>query len=147
MTYLIDTNIILQMIRERPEIKQKVADLDLFHPSNRNIISIVSEGEIRSIALQNQWHTAKLRKLDQLLSRFAIIPIQKQDIIARYAEIDAFSQGRNPMLKSNFSARNMGKNDLWIAATASVLSAKLLTTDVDFLHLENVFLKLETVES
>jgi len=36
----------------------------------------------------------------------------------------------------------MSKNDLWIAATASVLNATLITTDKDFSHLENIFLKL-----
>jgi tRNA(fMet)-specific endonuclease VapC len=34
----------------------------------------------------------------------------------------------------------MGKNDLWIAATASVLKARLLTTDHDFDHLDGIFL-------
>lgn len=34
----------------------------------------------------------------------------------------------------------MGKNDLWIAATASVTGATLLTTDGDFDHLESAFL-------
>jgi predicted nucleic acid-binding protein len=36
----------------------------------------------------------------------------------------------------------MGKNDLWIAATASVLDIPLMTTDNDFTHLDAVFLKL-----
>lgn len=40
----------------------------------------------------------------------------------------------------------MGKNDLWIAATASVLKTKLLTTDMDFDHLDGVFLDLERVK-
>jgi predicted nucleic acid-binding protein len=34
----------------------------------------------------------------------------------------------------------MGKNDIWIAATASVLNATLITTDNDFDHLNGVFL-------
>ena len=38
---------------------------------------------------------------------------------------------------------DMGKKDLWVAATASVLGAKLLTTDGDFDHLKGVFLDLE----
>lgn len=39
----------------------------------------------------------------------------------------------------------MGKNDLWIAATASVLGTKLLTTDEDYTHLDGVFLSVEKV--
>ena len=43
------------------------------------------------------------------------------------------------------SSRSMGKNDLWIAATASVLNVPLLTTDKDFLHLDGHFLDLSYV--
>jgi predicted nucleic acid-binding protein len=39
----------------------------------------------------------------------------------------------------------MGKNDLWIAATATVFQATLLTTDKDFNHLHNVFFKVEYI--
>ena len=34
-----------------------------------------------------------------------------------------------------FSARNMGKNDLWIASTAFLFGLPLVTTDHDFDHL------------
>jgi len=40
----------------------------------------------------------------------------------------------------------MGKNDLWIASTASVLKLKLLTTDQDFNHLNKLFVDLELVQ-
>ncbi|MCU0393436.1 MAG: PIN domain-containing protein [Thermoflexibacter sp.] len=40
----------------------------------------------------------------------------------------------------------LGKNDLWIAATAHSLQADLITTDKDFLHLDNVFFKVHYVE-
>jgi tRNA(fMet)-specific endonuclease VapC len=40
----------------------------------------------------------------------------------------------------------MGKNDIWIAATASVLNAVLLTTDNDFDHLHDEFLTVARVD-
>ena len=40
----------------------------------------------------------------------------------------------------------MGKNDLWIAATASVLDLELLTTDSDFDHLSGRYIKLRKVD-
>jgi len=40
----------------------------------------------------------------------------------------------------------MGKNDIWIAATAKVLNVTLLTTDNDFNHLKDKFIKLEKIE-
>jgi tRNA(fMet)-specific endonuclease VapC len=47
-----------------------------------------------------------------------------------YEEIDCFS------LSHPLGAYNMGKNDLWIAATAKASGAVLLTTDADFNHLD-----------
>ena len=41
----------------------------------------------------------------------------------------------------------MGKNDLWIAATASVYRAKLLTMDLDFQRLYHTFLAVTYVDS
>lgn len=38
-------------------------------------------------------------------------------------------------MPAGLSARNMGKNDLWIAATALYLDLPLHTTDNDFDHL------------
>ena len=37
----------------------------------------------------------------------------------------------------------MGKNDIWIAATASVFKLTLVTTDKDFDHLKDKYLDLE----
>ncbi len=67
-------------------------------------------------------------------------------LLERYAEIDAFSQGRLEEKPLTGSSRNMGKNDLWIAATASVLNATLITTDKDFQHLHTHFLEVAYFE-
>jgi tRNA(fMet)-specific endonuclease VapC len=40
----------------------------------------------------------------------------------------------------------MGKNDLWIAATASVYDMELITTDKDFNHLASKYLKLQRID-
>ena len=40
----------------------------------------------------------------------------------------------------------MGKNDIWIAATASVLKSTLITTDKDFDHLNNRFLEVVYID-
>ncbi len=70
----------------------------------------------------------------------------QKNIINRYAEIEAYSQGKHPEKQSTFSALNMGKNDLWIAATASVLNAVPITTGKDFNHLQTQFLKIEWID-
>lgn len=87
-----------------------------------------------------------MEKLEKLLNRLAIIDINIQEILERYAEIDAYSQGKLIGKQSAFSARNMGKNDIWIAATSSIYDLKLITTDNDFDHLDGNYLQLEKID-
>jgi tRNA(fMet)-specific endonuclease VapC len=142
MDYLLDTNIVLNLIRESPLSKQLKTDFQLFKLPQRLFVSVVVEGELESLALQNQWGIIKRNDLTHYLDNLIIVDIRVQSIIKRYAEIDAFSQNKLQNRPLNNSARNMGKNDLWIAATASVLNIPLLTTDNDFLHLDKEFLTL-----
>ncbi len=80
-----------------------------------------------------------------LFEELLITDINTEDLIERYAEIDAFSHDKLIGRPLGMTSRNMGKNDLWIAATASILNATLLTTDQDFNHLHNQFLNLEFI--
>jgi predicted nucleic acid-binding protein len=82
--------------------------------------------------------------LERLLSNLPIIDINIKEIIERYAEIDAYSQGKIGNIE--FPARNMGKNDLWIAATSSFYDLVLVTTDNDFQHLDKNYLSLKNID-
>ena len=116
-----------------------------FAEENEPWICVVSHGELRSIAIQNKWGARKIQTMFEMLDDFWLIDIGSKDIYDRYAEIDAFIQGKLPGRPLPLTSRNMGKNDLWIAATASILGATLLTTDADFEHLDGVFLRVERV--
>jgi tRNA(fMet)-specific endonuclease VapC len=96
--------------------------------------------------LQRGWGVNKLVALEALLKKFLIADIHVKDIIESYAAIDAFSQVKLTSKPLSMSARSMGKNDLWIAATAHVLGLPLLTSDKDFHHLDTAYLKLEYVD-
>jgi tRNA(fMet)-specific endonuclease VapC len=147
MEYLIDTNIIIAYLRE-PNFTQEYID-KVFAPldsSNDAIISVVTVGEVKAIAIKNNWGIKRIGKIEILLNQVIIADINSKDVLNRYAEIDAFSQGRLENKQSNFTARNMGKNDLWIVATASVLDATLLTTDNDFDHLHNEFCRIAKID-
>ncbi|CAG4991557.1 hypothetical protein DYBT9275_00778 [Dyadobacter sp. CECT 9275] len=98
--------------------------------------------ELRSLALQNKWGIIKRQELDIYLNEFVRIDKMTNEIVNRYAEIDAYSQGKLDTKPFADSARNMGKNDLWIAAITSVLNATLITTDKDFQHLHKHFLQV-----
>jgi len=82
--------------------------------------------------------------LENLLRQILVIDISDNDsdLMKAYSEIDAYSQGNLHSRKLGMTARNMGKNDLWIAATAKVANAKLITTDNDFDHLNNEFISI-----
>ena len=59
------------------------------------------------------------------------------NLIPAYVYLETYSQGRLAAqpLPPGLSARNMGKNDLWIAATALYFDIELHTADHDFDHL------------
>ena len=110
---------------------------------------MVSKGEIFSLAIRRNWGPNKLKLLDELLRKLPLVDINHDYIIRRYAEIDAYSSGRSSVkpLPQGQTARQMGKNDLWIAATASVSRATLLTTDHDFDHLDPVFVEVIYIDA
>jgi len=101
------------------------------------IVSVVTVGEIRVLAQRNNWGEKKIEQLNSFIEQtlFVVdVSFGAPELLDAYVEIDCFSNGRS-----------MGKNDLWIAATASVTEATLVTTDRDFDHLGNVYFQLVKV--
>jgi tRNA(fMet)-specific endonuclease VapC len=140
MTYFLDTNILILYLKKQARLID-----DTYNPlasPNIPLVSVVTVGELRSFALQNEWGAKRLADLEAFVNQLAIVDINVEPIIDLYTQIDAFSNGRLPARPLGMSARNMGKNDLWIAASASYLDATLLTTDNDFTHLDKHFIKL-----
>jgi len=146
MNYLIDTNILVIYVRDADLTRRLEEDLRLLTGDNNLVISVVSIGEIKSIAKQNNWGEKRVRRLIEILSQFLTADINIEEIIESYSEIDTYSQGKLKGKATNFTSRNMGKNDLWIAATASTLNLELITTDKDFDHLNEEYLKLKRVD-
>lgn len=72
-----------------------------------------------------------------MLDFLTIVPIPYKGILAAYVEIDDYSRRRG---------RVMGKNDVWIAATAKVEQATILTTDRDFDHLHPHLIMQEYID-
>lgn len=145
--FIFDTNILVHIIRNEAFFTNFKKAYNL--SKNNAIISVVTEGEILSISSQFKWGKRRNLRLTSILSNLIIHPIKIQSIIKAYAQIDAYSQGKllNNPLPNKMSARNMGKNDLWIAATAHVTNSTLITTDKDFDHLNQSFIDLDRVTS
>ncbi|MCW3051997.1 MAG: hypothetical protein JWN14_1167 [Chthonomonadales bacterium] len=135
--YLLDTNILVHQVR-RDAVGERIRRLYaplLTEP--RPLISVVTEGELRSFGFQVGWGQEKTDQAHYLLTYFQRVTIETEEILQAYALIDTFSER---------IGRSMGKNDLWIAATAHVMGATLLTTDKDFDHLDGQFLKREWID-
>jgi tRNA(fMet)-specific endonuclease VapC len=136
---LYDTGILIYIVRDTSleENARRIVNpkgLDEF-------ISVVNKAEALSIANQNGWGKAKIARLNQLFQDITIVDISDDLIIDKYVEIDVFSQKQRGKAKED-SARNMGKNDLWIAATCSILGFRLITTDKDYNHLQDNYLEV-----
>ena len=128
---IFDTNYLIQHIRQ---------DLPL---NSKLIIPIVVVGELEAFALKADWGYQKLTRLQQILDSYPIADIDR-DLTRIYAQVDAYSQGKLASfpLPKGLTARNMGKNDLWIAATAFYLDMTLHTKDNDFDYLVDFGLQL-----
>jgi predicted nucleic acid-binding protein len=144
---LLDTNILIQLVRGNKTAKEvksfveKLTDPQIF-------ISVVNIAEAESLVVQWNWGKNNVESLRKIIENIITIDIEQnnQALLDTYVNIDAFSQGKisSPSGKKlNNSARNMGKNDLWIAATAHAMDAILLTTDGDFDHLKNIFFEVQ----
>jgi tRNA(fMet)-specific endonuclease VapC len=146
MNYLLDTNIVLIYTRGSSLAEEIDNEYNLFDSSNDLYISVVTVAELKSIIIQRNYGEKKVRILEDLMQNFSIIDINITEILERYAEVDAYSQGKLIGKKGDFTARNMGKNDLFIAATSSVYDLILITTDNDFNHLTPEYIKLEIID-
>jgi len=144
MNYVLDTNILLHILRGT-EIGIKVVKIEEQDNNPTLIISIVTKAEILSIASQRKWGSKKISSLSKLLKNLLIIPVDNDELVKTYAEIDTFSQGKLEDKPLHMTSRNMGKNDLWIAATARLTNAILLTTDNDFNHLDPSYFKIDNL--
>ncbi|MBK8412679.1 MAG: hypothetical protein IPL19_32470 [Sandaracinaceae bacterium] len=108
--YLLDTNVVLALVRGSALGTYIDTSFRLSAGKRRPAISVVTHGELRVLASRNGWGGAKLAALQNALNALVTVDINVAEVIDAYVEIDVYSQ-QHPD-----GARNMGKNDLWIAA-------------------------------
>jgi len=143
--FLLDTNIFIAYARnQQPLIQQIEQKLDISNPTNLTMLSVVTQAECMAFALKNHWGDSKKQALTRILNVCLVIDIHSSStqLLQAYAEIDAFSAFKLAKKPASSGAIRMGKNDLWIAATAHLLQAELITTDGDFDHLDGHYLTL-----
>lgn len=121
--YLLDTNLLVHFVRGSAVWEIVRGTYQPLTAEPRPIICVVSVGEIRSLAAQWNWGGRKTSQMEFAVGFFRVVSIHEPAILNMYATLDSFCEG---------IGQPMGKNDVWIAATAAVTGATLLTTDRDF---------------
>lgn len=144
--FILDTNILMAYLKANNKLYTLVSENNKLNDEDALImISAITKGEIQSLAMQNKWGERRLEQLNKLLNLLITIDISgnNQLLLNAYAEIDSYSLKRHPTKTYNGSAKPMGKNDMWIAATALAVKATLLTTDGKFMHLDKEFIDIK----
>ncbi|MBN2195944.1 MAG: PIN domain-containing protein [Polyangiaceae bacterium] len=127
--YLLDTSVLLLLARGGALGRRIDEQFGLRAARQRPLVCIVSHGEVWVMARRNGWGDDRRTAMQSVLDNLVTVDISHPRVIESYVELELRSQVYRD------GARNMGKNDLWIAAAAKAAGAMLLTTDRDFDHL------------
>lgn len=139
-SYLLDTSVLLALIRGKALGTHIDQAFGLRASLHRQVVSIVTQAELLVIADVRQWGSEKRATLERALDNLVVIPIDGASLLQAYVSVSA--AGRNAV----GGARNMGKNDIWIAATALHTELPLLTTDKDFRFLHDDLLQVMWID-
>jgi tRNA(fMet)-specific endonuclease VapC len=121
--FILDTNILVHLIRDSPLGRSVTRHFDLLNPRSSQLISVITVGEILAFGKKRSWGPRKTAAIKDLVGELVVLPLDKEPILNNYAEIDTHLQK---------VGLHMEQNDMWIAATAAAARAHLLTTDRDF---------------
>jgi predicted nucleic acid-binding protein len=93
------------------------------------VVSFMTLAEMRQGALKRNWGVRKRDVLEAYLADFAVFH-SEDGLCSSWAAV------RNESLRKG---RRIGSGDAWIAATALILSAPLVTNNLkDYRHLDNL---------
>jgi predicted nucleic acid-binding protein len=129
--FLLDTNILIHLVRSNRLGEVIDSRFHLRARSERPLVCVVTVGEVLALAKKRNWGSSKISLLKGLLQQFILLDINSEEVLSTYADIDFHLRK---------SGRPIEQNDMWIAATAAVAQAHLLTTDKDFDPLYPTFL-------
>lgn len=113
--YLLDTSILVHYVRGGSAIAEFIDSQ--YHPSelpNYSVVSVVSLGEMYSLAYRLKWEAQKQETLKKLLNSIPAVDINHSAILNGFAELDAYRFGKHPTkpLPQGESSKAIGDNDL-----------------------------------
>jgi tRNA(fMet)-specific endonuclease VapC len=110
---LLDTDVVSFLFKADSRAQPYLSHLD-----NRQwFISFMTEAELEQWALLANWSEKRVEWLRLFLSRFAIVP-SSHDLVLKWAEA---------MVAARRNGRRIETADAWVAATALLYDAPLLT--------------------
>jgi len=130
--YLLDTNILVALIRAGPVGQYVETTYALTTQPFRPLVSVVSVGETLKLTKRLGWSDVKISRMQELLQNLVRVDIGHPQVLEAYAEIACHCEQ---------SHSTKPQNDYWIAATANVTGALLLTTDKHFDSLQGKFVE------
>ena len=139
-SYCLDTNIVLFLVRGKNLGKSIDQNYGLSAAPYQHTISIVTHGEMQVLCDRNNWGDGKRLALNKALTQFVTLDVVGSQIVEAYRKVEEANAAHPD------GYRNMGKNDIWIAATAIVTGLPLLAADKDFNHLNGKLLEVLYVD-
>lgn len=142
-SFLLDTSMLLGIITDTPWAQRARSECNLDDPRTVVTTSVVCHGEIMAISERRKWSDKKRKKLVKLLYEVPASGINRQPILNAYTRINVWTHGGSVVDQQApppKPAVSMTDNDIWIATTAHVTDATLLSTDRDFEHLHSVWI-------
>jgi predicted nucleic acid-binding protein len=110
---VLDTDVVSFLFKNDSRAQSYLAHLH----DRQWLISFMTEAELEQWALQSNWHAKRIDWLRIFLARFGIIP-SSHDLIVKWAEV---------MVAARRAGRRLETADAWIAATAVLYDAPLVT--------------------
>jgi len=83
MNYVLDTNILLIYLSEAQTKARIEKTYDPLGSGNNPIISVVTVGEIRSIAKRNYWGARRLEAVEKMMRKLIITDINYGDVMEK----------------------------------------------------------------
>jgi len=110
---VVDSDVVSYLFKSHPIAFRYLPDLADRTP----MISFMTVAELDRWVLEARWGEARRYRLREYLERFVVMPFDR-DLCARWAEVTVAAQARG---------RRIECSDAWIAATALITGAPLIT--------------------
>lgn len=118
MKYLLDTNICIYIINEKPKkVLEKFEQYQVYEFG----ISSITHAELQYGVQKSKYRTKNQKALDEFLMPLTILPFQGKKMVSHYGEIRTFLESQGKII---------GPLDMLIAAHAQSLNLTIISNNI-----------------